>query len=136
MSSKLTRLAYEKLVAEDIEWLKKNAPDCLEREHILMILKCSPDHEYRDSSGTLLITFDANEQAMRKVNKQLLNREDVSMLCPGRLTNDEEEHYGIKEGPSFVQGYFLLRVRDQMRMLKEDLRTLEGVNKVIELEYK
>ena len=37
----LTKEAYEKLVAEDIEWLDKQ-PRSLEREHIALILKDSP----------------------------------------------------------------------------------------------
>lgn len=33
--------AYEKLVNEDIEWLKENTSDTLERKHIISIMKHS-----------------------------------------------------------------------------------------------
>lgn len=38
--------AYERLIDEDIEWLKANAPDSLERDHILAVLDFSK-REYR-----------------------------------------------------------------------------------------
>lgn len=45
MSSKLNRHAYEKMIAEDIAWLEKQ-PRTLERDHIVEVLRCSPDREY------------------------------------------------------------------------------------------
>lgn len=38
--------AYDKLIDEDIDWLKANAPDSLERDHILIVLDFSK-REYR-----------------------------------------------------------------------------------------
>lgn len=35
----LTRKAYTKLIDEDIEWLEQNTPPCLERDHIIFVLK-------------------------------------------------------------------------------------------------
>lgn len=46
MSCNLFPRAYDKLVDEDIEWLKANAPDTLERDHILAVLDFSK-REYR-----------------------------------------------------------------------------------------
>lgn len=45
MSGPLTRSAYEKLIAEDIEWLVKQ-PDTLERQHIISVLLDSPNRLY------------------------------------------------------------------------------------------
>ncbi len=46
MACNLFPHAYERLVNEDIEWLKANAPDSLERDHILAVLNFSM-REYR-----------------------------------------------------------------------------------------
>lgn len=46
MSCNLFPRFYDQLVDEDIEWLKTNAPDCLERKHILAVLEFSK-REYR-----------------------------------------------------------------------------------------
>ena len=46
MSGRMLREAYEKLIAENITWLM-TCPQSLEREHILAVLQCSVDHEYR-----------------------------------------------------------------------------------------
>lgn len=45
MSSKLMRHAYERLIAEDLEWLNKQ-PHTLENEHIRCVLECSADLHY------------------------------------------------------------------------------------------
>ena len=42
MVLKLNRNAFEHLIKEDVEWLEKETEDCLERDHIIKILKdCS-----------------------------------------------------------------------------------------------
>jgi hypothetical protein len=41
----VTRAAYEGMIAEDVEWLRKQ-PRSLEREHIEAVLACSADREY------------------------------------------------------------------------------------------
>jgi len=46
MPCNLLPRAYDKLVDEDIEWLKASAPDTLERQHILDVLDFSK-REYR-----------------------------------------------------------------------------------------
>ena len=46
MSCNLFPRFYDQLVDEDIEWLKTNAPDSLERDHILAVLEFSK-REYR-----------------------------------------------------------------------------------------
>jgi hypothetical protein len=45
MSMRLNRSAYAKLVAEDAAWLEK-MPRTLERDHILLILRCAVAYEY------------------------------------------------------------------------------------------
>jgi hypothetical protein len=45
LTSKLTREAYEDLIKGDIGWLLMQ-PRTLERDHVLMVLKASADHEY------------------------------------------------------------------------------------------
>ena len=46
MSGKLTEKAYQALIAENIAWLRKNTPDCLERRHITDVLSNSVTTEY------------------------------------------------------------------------------------------
>jgi len=46
MSGKLNKNSYQQLIDEDIAWLKANAPDCLERQHIILALECSIDMYY------------------------------------------------------------------------------------------
>ncbi|HYE57386.1 MAG TPA: hypothetical protein VD948_02725 [Rhodothermales bacterium] len=48
---RLNRPAYEKLIAEDIAWLEKSAPDTLERKHILVVLRASVDLYYGPDPG-------------------------------------------------------------------------------------
>ena len=48
MATLMSRDAYEKIVAEDLAWLRKQ-PNTLERRHIEEIVKRSPDHEYEGS---------------------------------------------------------------------------------------
>lgn len=48
MSIPLFPDAYRRLILEDVEWLKNNAPDSLEREHILCVLHHSAD-KYEES---------------------------------------------------------------------------------------
>jgi hypothetical protein len=45
MASEINKWAYEKLINEDIEWLLKQ-PRTLEREHIEVVLRHSPDRYY------------------------------------------------------------------------------------------
>lgn len=45
MTMRLNRRAYEELVAQDIAWLEAQ-PRTLERDHVIDIVKASPDHEY------------------------------------------------------------------------------------------
>ncbi len=47
--STLTRAAYEKMIAENREWLSRQ-PRTLEREHVDLILQRSADHEYGEAS--------------------------------------------------------------------------------------
>jgi len=47
MGTTLNRDAYERLIAEDLEWLLKQ-PRTLERDHIESIVRRSADHEYRN----------------------------------------------------------------------------------------
>ena len=73
MSMKLSRDGYEKLIAENIEWLMK-PPRTLEREHIIMIVKTSPDREYPPTRtcGCHVITCDAclmEQSAYRERNQ-------------------------------------------------------------------
>lgn len=55
MSMRMNRRAYQKLIDGDMEWLMKQ-PRTLEREHIEIILKLSPDKEY----GKPAIDEDSN----------------------------------------------------------------------------
>lgn len=50
MSGRLTRHAYEQLIAEDLEWLEKQ-PRSLERDHIAVVLRESADATYGPTRG-------------------------------------------------------------------------------------
>ena len=43
---KLNKLGYQQLIDEDIAWLKANAPDTLERQHIILTLEYSVEEYY------------------------------------------------------------------------------------------
>jgi len=45
MAGTLTRHAYEELIEEDLRWLE-SLPRTLERDHVIMIVRASADHEY------------------------------------------------------------------------------------------
>jgi len=49
MPIRMNREAYEKLIAENLEWLEKQ-PRTLEREHVIQIVRQSPDREYGDTA--------------------------------------------------------------------------------------
>ena len=46
--SELNKEFYEKLINEDIEWLEENTNDCLERKHIIIVLKDSIERIYNN----------------------------------------------------------------------------------------
>ena len=52
MGTTMNRHTFEGLVKENIEWLLKNTEHSLERDHILGILKASPDQYYGKESPT------------------------------------------------------------------------------------
>ncbi|APU88991.1 hypothetical protein Rctr197k_196 [Virus Rctr197k] len=43
--TRVNRWAYEKMIAGDLEWLRK-MPSTIERRHIELVLERSADHEY------------------------------------------------------------------------------------------
>lgn len=45
MSYRLNKLGYQQLIAEDIAWLERFSRT-LERDHIIMVLQASIEHEY------------------------------------------------------------------------------------------
>jgi len=45
MGTKLNRRSYERLINEDIDWVKAQ-PRTLERDHVIEVLKASPEREY------------------------------------------------------------------------------------------
>lgn len=47
MSCNLFPHAYDKLIQEDIDWLENNAPETIERDHIILVLKHSAK-QYRE----------------------------------------------------------------------------------------
>ena len=50
MSHTLTKDAYTNLIQEDIEWLKQNTKDVLERRHIIDVLEHSIECYYKSST--------------------------------------------------------------------------------------
>ena len=55
----MSRGEYEKLVVENIDWLLAQ-PRTLEREHVILIVRASVDHEYPPmrTCGCQVITCD------------------------------------------------------------------------------
>lgn len=45
---KLNKQAYIELIEQNIAWINKNTVYCLEKEHIIAILRRSIDLEYRE----------------------------------------------------------------------------------------
>lgn len=46
---KLNKCAYTELIEQNIAWLDRNASRCLEKEHIIAVLRRSIDLEYLKS---------------------------------------------------------------------------------------
>lgn len=46
MSMKIDKFSYEELINSDIEWLLANTHNCLERQHIIAIIKDSVNSYY------------------------------------------------------------------------------------------
>lgn len=55
MSGPVNRSTFERLIAEDIEWLERQ-PDTLERRHILAILRESPRYIYEAHPVAIIVT--------------------------------------------------------------------------------
>ena len=49
--AKMTREAFIRLIKEDLEWLRANAPESPERHHIELILFDAPNHYYPPQIG-------------------------------------------------------------------------------------
>lgn len=95
MSMKLTKSSYQKLIEEDIEWLKK-MPRTLERDHIIMILELSPTREYDDQNE---IIYHRNLLQEKIHWAKSVNQDTLKTLCAcdGLVTtsfkNNNIEHY-------------------------------------------
>lgn len=83
---RLNRTAYERLIAENIEWLLKQ-PRTLERDHIECILRNSPDKEYpavgspeRIERGGVVMPGVLSGCAVRAAN-QMLSGDEELYLC-------------------------------------------------------
>lgn len=79
MSIKITKCAYTKLIKEDLDWLNKECPAGLEKDHIEAVLRKSIDLLYpRDENfkvrcpycgSTKVIMFDADNDMCNKCGK-------------------------------------------------------------------
>lgn len=49
---KLTKTAYQKLIKNEIAWLRTNSPPCQERQHIISVLKRSVGLFYSNKKTT------------------------------------------------------------------------------------
>lgn len=47
---KLNQPSYDKLIAEDLQWLC-SLPRTLERDHVIQIVEASSEHEYHECPG-------------------------------------------------------------------------------------
>lgn len=61
----ISKTCYEKVIKEDIEWLKKNTPNCLDREHIIEVLN--------DSTNWIFKKLPNSEKCKHRIVKELDN---------------------------------------------------------------
>jgi len=66
---KLSKSAYKDLIAEDVEWLRKQ-PDTLERQHIEVVLYDSVYQHYPDKNSP----FNPETQRLIEENIELSNK--------------------------------------------------------------
>lgn len=43
----INKKCYKKIIQEDIDWLEENTNDCLDRRHIIFVLKDSVEYYYK-----------------------------------------------------------------------------------------
>jgi hypothetical protein len=96
MSGKITRLAFQQLIAEDIAWLEAQ-PRTLEREHIIGIVRESERYYY----------VDAQDGAISAAR--------------GRALRPLEQHERM-----FIRGAFLNGEDDVVRAVQELLERRQG----------
>lgn len=91
MSGRMTKKAYQKMIDEDLEWLKKQ-PASLERDHIELVLRSSTKdqypHDYDDKTEAeaaeecerLFSSFAARAAAFEEASALLLTRAGVEFV--------------------------------------------------------
>lgn len=91
--TRLTRDTYEKLVADDIQWLTTKCQRTLESEHIVDILKTSATHEYECAEREV----EAGNRAMEQCIETM--RGLYSALKAGLARLDAERPMPSHAGP-------------------------------------
>jgi chromosome segregation ATPase len=105
---KVTRSAYEELIQEDIDWLMKQ-PRTLERDHIILIVKQSPEVEYDIADKIerlereLEIVTTTRDEAIEETKRRSERLKEVQSMVD-KLRNDlfdlQRDVVGLREKDS------------------------------------
>lgn len=108
MTMKVTRSAYEELIQEDIDWLMKQ-PRTLERDHIILIVKQSPEVEYDIADKIerlereLEIVTTTRDEAIEETKRRSERLKEVQSMVD-KLRNDlfdlQRDVVGLREKDS------------------------------------
>jgi hypothetical protein len=89
MSGKLTKTGFKKLISENINWLMQ-APNCLERQHTIALLKESINYHYPSKELEQQNTeLKANNKALRAVINSFISNSTIQMHEPYECENAE-----------------------------------------------
>ena len=98
MSIKISKEAYEKLIKEDLDFLKEHCPDSLELDHIKVIICSSIDWHYPDKNTCTALKRIENRlkvelQKQKDAGKQFLSDQEIDGLIDSIL---KEEYPSIQ----------------------------------------
>lgn len=91
----MNKSAYEKLIKEDLDFLKKHCPDSLELDHIKLIICSSIDWHYPDkSTSTALKRIESRLkvelQRQKDAGKQFLSNQEIDDLIDNILKEEQQ----------------------------------------------
>lgn len=86
----MNRDAYERLIAEDLEWLLQQ-PRTLERDHVESIVRRSADHEYNNPPAL------RSRSKKQKIEDQL-RASDLTAQIVGRTDVEYGHHESLPRG--------------------------------------
>lgn len=98
MGIKLSKSAYELIIHEDIETVKKHIPDCLEKGHIIDVLMGSIDYSYSKEMSEL----EAENRRLREYLEMFANMEQKD--ATGIYVRGTES-YPVEEAARAIQSF-------------------------------